>query len=247
MPYTPDPTNPATPSDSTPIGTASSEFRVLKQHLLNKFSTLDTNIAANVTAINNEATTRAQEDAAETARAVAAEAALTDSISSLADSVTVAIAAAITNVKNEIFHIGAYFITHTNISPDVLLGMSGTSWVRVSAGYGLISRDPSDVDLATAGGLLGASEVNISNANIPSHTHGVTDPGHAHTVPGKIPQTKETIRDGGTADVADNDFIVSPVTGSSPTGISIQPTANGTTPLNIRNPSVIANIWRRTA
>lgn len=44
----------------------------------------------------------------------------------------------------------------------------------------IVGRDPDDADFATVGQLGGAKSVAITEAQMPYHTHGVSDPGHSH-------------------------------------------------------------------
>lgn len=68
----------------------------------------------------------------------------------------------------------------------------------------------------------------ITTDNMPSHSHGVNDPGHSHTLNYFVPQyTSDTDRGGGSSTFS-VDNPVTPSTHGATTGISIQNTGNGT-------------------
>ena len=78
---------------------------------------------------------------------------------------------------------------------------------------------------------LGSSTVTLTTDNMPSHSHGVTDNGHSHSI--------KAITSAGTssasATIAELNASGSMTTESNTTGISIQPTGSGT-PFNILPP-----------
>ena len=80
---------------------------------------------------------------------------------------------------------------------------------------------------ASSGGTTGFTSVftsrTITTANMPSHTHTLTDPGHAHTFPGG-----GTSSSGGTQPTGSGTIAVYPSTSTVTTGITIANTGSGT-------------------
>lgn len=110
---------------------------------------------------------------------------------------------------NQLFPIGAVYITANNVNPGTFIG--GT-WTQIGQGRTLIGVGTLGADTYTAGATGGASTVTLSTAQLPSHSHGgatgaqsadhthsgttggqsvnhthsgstSTDPGHTHTSP----------------------------------------------------------------
>jgi microcystin-dependent protein len=77
-------------------------------------------------------------------------------------------------------------------------------------------------------------------SEMPSHSHGVTDPGHNHSYTNNTNDQTVSALPGETA--ADNNDL-SATTGTSTTGISINNTGSGT-PFNVMQPTIfISNIF----
>lgn len=108
--------------------------------------------------------------------------------------------------------------------------MRGRVPVGAGAGTALTAR--------TLGDLFGEEMHTLTLTEIPSHTHGVTDPGHTHTIP----------RSGGATSnnpqLAAGSVAGAVTTSNNTTGISIQ-SAGGGQPHNIMQPSLVLNylIW----
>ncbi len=86
----------------------------------------------------------------------------------------------------------------------------------------------------TLGGAGGAPQVTLTSAQMPSHTHSVTDPGHLHSMQVLANATfavavSQGLTNGGTTN-----------TGSATTGISIQSTGGGALHENFQ-PTICAN------
>ena len=80
---------------------------------------------------------------------------------------------------------------------------------------------------ASSGGTTGFTSVftsrTITTANMPVHTHGVTDPGHAH---GSVPLQIADVDKGGLSSIFSIDSLGT--TGTSTTGITINSAGSGT-------------------
>ena len=110
---------------------------------------------------------------------------------------------------------------------------STTFGLPPAGGKTCVGRDAGDADFGTVGAVVGAKTHALIEAELAVHDHGVTDPGHSHTVTGG----------GGGAGVngvgAHNDGAFA-VTSSATTGISIQNAGSGTAHNNIQ-PSLVTN------
>lgn len=114
---------------------------------------------------------------------------------------------------------------------------------RVSAGRDNMSIPPADrlaavIASYTLGAAGGFQTVALSAANNGPHTHGVTDPGHAHTVPvGNNPRGGNWSGGGGNAFA---DTAHQTTTAASSANISIQSSGSGVAHLNVQ-PTLILN------
>ena len=84
----------------------------------------------------------------------------------------------ITSIMNVIYPVGSIYITATNTNPQSFLG--GT-WQQIASGRTLVGAGGGYNAGATGGSE--SQNVTLSTANIPSHTHTITDNagGHIHT------------------------------------------------------------------
>jgi hypothetical protein len=165
---------------------------------------------------------------------------------------------------SEAFPVGAVFLAVVSTSPATLLGYG--TWSAFGAGRMLVGRDAGDTDFDTAeetggakthghsftqpsshgalshsdhaGGAVDAHQVTQPNAHadVPNHTHPVTDPGHNHTQNAHTHViTSQTATTGsatsyehGTLDTSSAEAEATEVTGSS-TATNIANTTGVTT------------------
>lgn len=132
--------------------------------------------------------------------------------------------------------VGSVYINaNTATNPATLLGFG--TWAAFGAGRVMVGIDAGDTAFDTAGETGGSKD-----AAVVSHTHSVTDPGHAHDFSGG---------GGGGATLSPTiygDVVQSSTvsTATSTTGISISSTGTSGTNANLQ-PYVVVYMWKRTA
>ena len=89
--------------------------------------------------------------------------------------------------------------------------------------------------------MVGAETHTLTVGEIPSHSHGVTDPGHTHSYVNNTNNAEPAVS-ATTTTVAD-DTDLNATTGSSPTGITIQNTGGGGAHNNMQPTIFISNIF----
>lgn len=151
------------------------------------------------------------------------------------DDVSSNITTTITTVIASTYPVGSVYINaSSNIDPASFLGFG--TWVQFGQGRVLVGVDSGD-ELFNSIGETGGSK----DAVVVSHSHGVSDPGHAHTL-----STAPGVGQGspGTNSVQQN--FGSMTTDSSSTGISINSTGSSGSNANVQ-PYITVFMWKRTA
>ena len=136
---------------------------------------------------------------------------------------------------NLLYPIGSVYINATNNSnPGTLFGVG--TWTAFGAGRVPVGFNASNTLFDTAEEVGGSAD-----AIVVSHTHSITDPGHAH---GYIkPAAVNNISIGGDTFQATNQ---SATTDPAVTGISIQSAGSSGTNANYQ-PYITVYMWKRTA
>jgi hypothetical protein len=144
----------------------------------------------------------------------------------------------------EAFPVGSVFTSVVATNPATLLGYG--TWVAFGAGRVLVGLDSGDADFDTVKETGGAKTVTLTAAEMPSHTHAVTDPGHTHLTQRYPTATGAssgfTIDTSMSGTLADNTLP----TKSATTGITLGNTGGGGAHANVQ-PYIVVRFWERTA
>lgn len=139
--------------------------------------------------------------------------------------------------------IGSVFLAVVSTSPATLLG--GGTWQQIAGGRVLVGQTGGDADFDTAEETGGAKTVTLQTSELPSHNHGVTDPGHVHAQ-----QRFPTATGGSTGFTVDTSMSGTQAaannTASATTGITTQNAGGGAAHENMP-PYLVVYMWKRTA
>jgi hypothetical protein len=149
---------------------------------------------------------------------------------------TVATVAAI----QALYPVGSIYINAgVTTNPATLLGFG--TWTAFGAGKVMVGLNGSDT-LFDALEETGGSK----DAIVVSHTHGITDPSHSHSL---IITKMDDSTGEGTEGIVDGDNQIGPVTyttNTATTGISVNTTGSSGTNANLQ-PYITVAMWKRTA
>lgn len=140
--------------------------------------------------------------------------------------------------------VGSIFITTSAANPSTLLGFG--TWVAFGAGRVLVGLDAGQTEFDTIEETGGEKTHTLTVAEMPAHSHGVTDPGHTHTT-----QRYPTATGGSSGFTADTSMSGTPAdntlaTKSATTGVSVN-AAGGDGAHNNLQPYVVVHFWKRTS
>ncbi len=139
-----------------------------------------------------------------------------------------------TLVLQSVFPVGAIYTSYNvSTNPATVLGFG--TWSAIE-GKVLAAYQSGDTDFGTAGGTGGSKD-----AVVVQHNHGITDPGHNHTV---TTSSTSTIASGNAVPL--NYLYTTRTTSTSTTGITINNEGVSGTGKNLQ-PYVTVHMWRRTA
>lgn len=143
------------------------------------------------------------------------------------------------------FPVGSVFIAVVSTNPATLLGYG--TWAAFGAGRVLVGRDAGDTDFDTAEETGGAKTHTLTTAEIPAHSHGVTDPGHRHQILRERSATtgNQNTKIARTADTTST-IDTTVYTENSVTGISIQNAGDGGAHNNMP-PYIVVYMWKRVS
>lgn len=141
-----------------------------------------------------------------------------------------------------LYPVGSIYLNASNATnPATLLGFG--TWTAFGAGRMPVGFNAADPLFDTAEETGGSKD-----ATLVSHTHTatVTDPGHAHSIPGDVPQGGTSRTPSATTDT--NTRPVANATNSATTGISVGLSTVGSSATNANLPPYITvYMWKRTA
>jgi len=144
----------------------------------------------------------------------------------------------------DVYPVGSVYLSVVSTNPATLFGFG--TWARIGQGRALVGVDEGDPDFDAPEETGGAKTVTLVTAEIPSHSHGVTDPGHIHTTQRYPTATGGssgfTIDTSMSGTLADNTLPVK----SNTTGVTIQNAGGGGAHANLQ-PYVTVYVWKRTA
>jgi hypothetical protein len=152
-------------------------------------------------------------------------------------------APAIEDALERVWPVGSIYASVSGVNPADVLGFG--TWVAFGAGRAIVGVDPADPDFDAAEKTSGAKTVTLTEAQLPAHSHPVTDPTHTHV------QGVNSATTGGTSgyapDTSTNNRVNSGYsTSAAATGITVGNTGSGQAHANVQ-PSVSVFLWKRTA
>jgi microcystin-dependent protein len=140
--------------------------------------------------------------------------------------------------------VGSIFMSAISTNPGTSLGFG--TWVAFGAGRMPVGFDSGQIEFDTVEETGGTKTVTLTEAQLPSHTHSVTDPGHVHLTQ-RYPTTTGA-SSGYTFDTSMSGTLAENTlpTKSANTGISVGITGAGAA-VNILNPYIVVYMFKRTA
>lgn len=148
------------------------------------------------------------------------------------------------DLLNRHYPVGSLYLSVVSTNPADTLGFG--TWVAFAAGRAIVGVDSGDADFDAAEKTSGAKTVTLTEAQIPAHSHGVTDPGHTHVETNNSATTGPNVgfaaRDTSTNSQTATGYSTEPAT----TGITVNAAGGGQDHNNVQ-PSIAVYVWKRTA
>jgi len=138
------------------------------------------------------------------------------------------------------YPVGAIFLSTVSTNPSTLLGFG--TWVAYGTGRMLISADATYI----AGSTGGSATTTLITANLPAHSHTISDPGHAHSVSHNAQSQNSSHQLAGGPSNTVFPTAASITIASNTTGITgTTNTGSGTAATTI-SPYIAVYMWNRT-
>lgn len=148
----------------------------------------------------------------------------------------------------EAFPVGSVFVSVVSTNPGDGSMLGYGTWVGIGAGRVLVGLDSGDADFDTVEETGGAKTHTLTSAEIPAHTHPITDSGHAHN------QQRHATATGSLTGIttapdtsSSNPQAMGPNTASATTGITVNNNTGGGGAHNNLPPFFVVYLWKRTA
>lgn len=149
----------------------------------------------------------------------------------------------IEDTLDRLWPVGSVYCSVVSTNPAELFGIG--TWQAFGAGRCLVGVDAGDADFDAAEKTSGSKTIALTEAQLPTHTHAVTDPGHTHVQGVNSATTGGT--SGYTPDTSTNTRVNSGYsTSSAATGITVGNTGSGQVHPNVQ-PSIAVHLWKRVA
>jgi hypothetical protein len=156
-------------------------------------------------------------------------------------------------IKNQIWPVGAVFISVVDTDPATLIGFG--TWEQVAEGQMIVGQKDTDTDFNVAEETGGAKTATLAMTNMPSHDHTGSsiagEAGHRHSVGGdNIIGNSSGHWAYGSGTVSGADISKTAVTSGAGTNhthsLTVASQGSGTA-FSIVNPYFVCYIWKRTA
>jgi len=142
--------------------------------------------------------------------------------------------------------VGSIYVSTISTNPGTLFGLG--TWTAFGAGRVMVGINSGDTDFDTVEETGGVKTHTLTAAEIPAHTHSITDPGHSH-ITQRYPTATGgssgfTIDTSMSGTLADNTLPVKTNT-TGITGTDNNTGGGGSHP-NVQ-PYIVVYMWKRTA
>lgn len=146
-----------------------------------------------------------------------------------------------TTLLQTIYPVGCIFTETTGTNPNSTFGFG--TWTQYGKGQVLVGQNTGDPNFGTAGNTGGEATHNLTTAELASHSHSLTDPGHTHTT--TLPANSTS---GGTGNffAGNNSGSLAASSSSNTTGITVVNAGSSSAHNNLQ-PFVTVYFWLRTA